>query len=226
VKKIVTPSRASLGMSTPASRRPLHVADRHAVHALHDDHVRRAQLPHHLRYEQQVEPLHVAAQLRGVGGLAHQVELVVQVGVELGDDLARLEPLAVDEDALDPDRELAQQGEVVVDRREHAGPEHLDRDLAPVLQDGEVDLGDRGRWPPAPRRSWRRRCRSAGRRPARPVARATASGKGGTRSCSLASSSAMSAGIRSRRVDMTWPNLTKIGPSVSSPRRSARRAKP
>ena len=52
------------------------------------------------------------------------------------------------------------------------------------------------------------------------VSRATASGKGGTRSCSLASSLAMSAGIRSRRVEMTWPNLTKIGPSVSSPRRS------
>ena len=51
------------------------------------------------------------------------------------------------------------------------------------------------------------------------VSRATSAGKGGTRSCSLASSLAMSAGIRSRRVEMTWPNLTKIGPSVSSPRR-------
>ena len=30
----------------------------------------------------------------------------------------------------------------------------------------------------------------------------------------------MSAGIRSRRVDSIWPNLTKIGPSVSSARRN------
>jgi hypothetical protein len=35
------------------------------------------------------QPGHVAAQLRGVGGLAHQVELVVQVDVELGHHLAR-----------------------------------------------------------------------------------------------------------------------------------------
>ena len=37
---------------------------------------------------------------------------------------------------------------------------------------------------------------------------ARSDGKGGTRSCSLASSSAMSSGTRSRRVDSTWPNLT------------------
>ena len=45
---------------------------------------------------------HVAAQLRGVGRLAHQVELVVQVLVELGDHLARLQALAVGRHALDP----------------------------------------------------------------------------------------------------------------------------
>ena len=39
---------------------------------------------------------------------------------------------------------------------------------------------------------------------------------GGTRSCSFASSSAMSTGSRSRRVDSAWPNFTKIGPSSSS----------
>ena len=51
-------------------------------------------------------------------------------------------------------------------------------------------------------------------------------GNGGTRSCSFASSSAMSGGRRSRRVDSIWPNLTKIGPSSSSAsrRRTARGA--
>ena len=50
-------------------------------------------------------------------------------------------------------------------------------------------------------------------------ATATSDGNGGTRSWSFASSSAMSCGRRSRRVESTWPNLTKIGPSVSSARR-------
>src|ERR1700704_5893238 len=38
-------------------------------------------------------------------------------------------------------------------------------------------------------------------------------GNGGTRSCRPASSSAMSVGKRSRRVESICPNLTKIGPS-------------
>src|SRR6267143_4013656 len=51
-------------------------------------------------------------------------------------------------------------------------------------------------------------------------ASASSPGNGGTRSCSFASSSARSAGKRSRRVESTWPNLTKIGPSASSARRN------
>src|SRR6266571_5019324 len=51
-------------------------------------------------------------------------------------------------------------------------------------------------------------------------ATASSPGNGGTRSWSFASSSARSAGKRSRRVESTWPNLTKMGPSASSARRS------
>ena len=59
----------------------------------------------------------------------------------------------------------------------------------------------------------------------RPKARSISSrdssaGNGGTLSCSLDSSSIMSGGTRSRRVDSSWPNLTKIGPSRSSASRS------
>src|SRR6266581_2677519 len=50
-------------------------------------------------------------------------------------------------------------------------------------------------------------------------ATASSAGNGGTWSCSFASSSARSAGSRSRRVESTWPNLTKMGPSASSARR-------
>ena len=46
-----------------------------------------------------------------------------------------------------------------------------------------------------------------------------AEANGGTRSCRSASSSAMSGGMRSRRVESVWPNLTKIGPSASRARR-------
>ena len=52
------------------------------------------------------------------------------------------------------------------------------------------------------------------------MARASAPGNGGTWSWSFASSSAMSAGSRSGRVESAWPNFTKIGPSSSSARRS------
>ena len=48
------------------------------------------------------------------------------------------------------------------------------------------------------------------------MATASSGAKGGTRSCSKASSSATSGGSKSRRVESTWPNFTKIGPSRSS----------
>ncbi len=48
---------------------------------------------------------------------------------------------------------------------------------------------------------------------------ASSGGKGGTLSCSQASSLAMSSGSRSRRVERIWPNLMKIGPRSCSARR-------
>ena len=82
-----------------------------------------------------------------------QVELVVQVVVELGDHLARLQALAVGRQPLDPARQRAHQREVVVDRREHAGPQHLDRDLAAVAAASRSAPARSRRWPPARRRS-------------------------------------------------------------------------
>ena len=144
VKKIVTPSRASFLMSTPASRRRCDLADRHAVHALHDDHVLGAELPHHLGHEHEAEALHVAAQLRRVGGLADQVELVVQVLVELGDDLARLQPLAVGRPALDhsarPGASSSMSSSIAASM---PGRSTLTATSRPSLQDREVHLRDR-----------------------------------------------------------------------------------
>ena len=117
-------------------------------------------------------------------------------------------------------RRGVEQREVARDRRLDARAQHLDRDLGAVVQPAR---GAPGR----PRRS-RSGCASKVREhpsiglPSERSTSATASsdGNGGTRSCSLASSSAMSSGSRSRRVESTWPNLTKIGPSVSSASRS------
>ncbi|MNN53595.1 hypothetical protein D3C81_1683590 [compost metagenome] len=47
----------------------------------------------------------------------------------------------------------------------------------------------------------------------------TCESNGGTRSCSFISSSAMSSGSRSRRVDRICPNLMKIGPRSCNARR-------
>ena len=123
---------------------PLDLADRHAEHALHHQHLGRAEVPDHLRHHQQVQAVHVAAQLRGVGRLAAQVQLVVQVLVELGDHFARAQAPAVGRQALEPARTGAQQPQVGVDHLEHAGTQHLDRHLAAVVQHAEMHLRDRG----------------------------------------------------------------------------------
>ena len=128
--------------------------------------------------------------------------------------------LAVGRQPLDPARHGAHQREVVVDRRQHARPQHLHRDLAAVFQHREVHLRDRGARHRLGLEAGEHRIDRAAEARARPAARAIAAGNGGTRSCSLASSSAMSGGSRSRRVDSTCPNLTKIGPRRSRPSRS------
>jgi hypothetical protein len=100
--------------------------------------------PDHLGDQHQIEPLHIAPQLGGVGRLTHQIELVVQVHVELGHHLAGLEAPAVAGQSLDPGGEHPQQREVVVDDLQHAGAQHLDGDLAAVVQLRKMHLGDRG----------------------------------------------------------------------------------
>ena len=57
----------------------------------------------------------IAPQLRAVGRLAHQVELVVDRLVEFGDDLARPQPLAFAPQPLDQRRRRMHQREVVLD---------------------------------------------------------------------------------------------------------------
>ena len=107
-----------------------------------------AEIPEHLGDQHQVQAFHVAAQLGSVRGLAHQVKLVVQVGVELGHHLARLEALAVGRELLDQLGHRAHQRQVAVDHRQHARAQHLDGNIAQLARTGadggKVHLGNRG----------------------------------------------------------------------------------
>jgi len=110
------------------------VRNAHAVHAFHDEHVRGAPVPEHLRHQQQIRLGEVAAQLAGVGRLAHQIEFIVQVLVELGDHLARLQALGVGPELFHPRGEITHEREVAVDHGQHARAQHLDRHLAAVVR--------------------------------------------------------------------------------------------
>ena len=123
------------------------LADRDAAHTLHHDDFGAAVVPDHLRDQHQVQPRHIAAQLGCAGRFTHQVELVVQVLVELGDYLARLEAPPIGKDAFNPGRHHAHQRQVLVDCQQHARAEHLDRNVTlpsvPTTQYGKVHLGNR-----------------------------------------------------------------------------------
>ncbi len=123
----------------------VHASDRNAVHALHRQHVHGAGTPVHLGHPQQTRVGEIAAQLIGVGALADQVELVVQVMVELVDHLQRPQPAGVGRHPGQQRAEGAQQRQVALDDVGHAGTQHLDRHRAAVVQTREVDLGDRRR---------------------------------------------------------------------------------
>ena len=115
VKKISTPARASRLKSMPAARSVGDAADRDAGHPLHDEHFARRPVPVDLGHPQQRRAQEIAPQLRAVGRLAHQVELVVDRLVEFGDDVARPQALAFAPQPLDERRRRAHQREIVLD---------------------------------------------------------------------------------------------------------------
>ena len=130
----------------PGFAQALDLPHRHAIHALHHQHFGADPVPEHLRHHDQMQIGHVAAQLGGTGGFAHQVQLIVQVLVELGHHLARLEALAVGRQAVYPRGHHADQAHILVDDLQHAGAQHFHRHLALasvlVTQGGEMHLRD------------------------------------------------------------------------------------
>ena len=132
----------------PRFAQSIHLTDGHALHALHHHHFGVAVIPENFWNQHQVQPLHIAAQLRRIGGFADQIQLVVQVVVKLSHHLQRLQALALIGELLHPARHHVHQGDVFVDHLFHAGAQHLDRDLSlltiAITHGGKVHLGNRG----------------------------------------------------------------------------------
>ena len=106
-----------------------------------------AKIPENFRDHHQIQPLHIAAQLRGIRCFAHQIEFVMQVFVKLRHDLHRLQALAVRRQTLHPARHHAHQAQVLVNDRQHTRTKYLHRHLAQLplfgLERGEMHLRNR-----------------------------------------------------------------------------------
>ena len=126
------------------SAQAVDVADRRADHALHHHHFGGAPVPVHLRHAQHAGVREIASQLAGVGGLQHQIELVMQMTLEFGNDFARAQALAVLPQRFDQQRAAVHQGDIVPDHGLDAGPQNFHGGLGAVRQGGEVNLRDRG----------------------------------------------------------------------------------
>ena len=111
----------------PGIAQALHLADGHAVHALHHQHIGGAVVPQHFRNEHQVEPRHIAAQLSGTRSFTNEIEFVVQIFVELRHHLARLEAPPVGRQAAHDVGHQVHEPQVFIDGVQHARTQHFDR---------------------------------------------------------------------------------------------------
>ena len=94
---------------------------RDAVDALHHEHVASRVVPVHLGHVEQVRVEEVAPQLRGVGRLALQVELVEHDLLVVAYHLDRAQAPPVGMEALEPVRQRVEQADVLANRALDAG---------------------------------------------------------------------------------------------------------
>ena len=120
---------------------PRDLRDLDAMDPLHDHDVLAAEVPVHLRHVQQRAAGEVALELRGIAGLAHEVELVQDRLFVLDDDFARPEAPGFRPVLLGEAGERVQHFEVEADRLAHAGTQHLDDDFAAVGQASRREPG-------------------------------------------------------------------------------------
>ena len=143
MKNISTPARAELLRIDALLQQLIHARNRNALHALHDHHLAVAPVPEDFRDEEQRRPDEIAPELGAVRGLAREIELVVDGAVELGDDLARFEALAIGPELLHHQCAGLHQREVLFDRARDVGTQNLDRGGGSIRQGRQVHLGDR-----------------------------------------------------------------------------------
>ncbi len=118
-----------------------HVCHRYAIDALHDEHLRPAIVPVHLRHVEQCRALEVAPELAGVGRFAQQVELVVDgLGIVV-DHFHQVQAACVDGDAFGGIGQHEQPGQVLADDRLEVRPYHLDHHFLAGTQLGGMHLG-------------------------------------------------------------------------------------
>ena len=113
-----------------------------AVHPFDGQHVAGAVVVKHFRHNQHIAVLEIASELAGIGGFAHQVQLVMQIFVEFRHYFARFQTLAVGKQTLDPSRTEAHQRQILFDYGQKVGAQNFDRHLFARMQAGFVYLGD------------------------------------------------------------------------------------
>ena len=123
----------------------VNILDRDAGHQLQREHIALGQLP--------VDPGHVitrlapeiAPELRGVGGLAFQIEFIQQGLFKLLDHAGKTQRPALRIIFFGLLGEVMQQRHVLADQGLDTRPEHLDNKIPAILQFGAMHLGHRGR---------------------------------------------------------------------------------
>ena len=116
------------------------VADRNTGNAFHGHHVRAGEIPVDFRHIQQRGSLEVGAQAAGVGGLAHQIQFVMDGLVVFVYHLARTQAPHRRRITFGKTRERVEQSQIALNNLLDTGTQHLDRDLGAVLQHRVVHL--------------------------------------------------------------------------------------
>ena len=112
--------------------------------ALDHHDIRAAVVPVDLRYVDLRVVVEVAAQLRRIGGLAHQVEFVEDGLLVLGDEFHRPQPPAFRPPPLGEPRERVEHLEIALDLLTHPWAQDLHHHFLAAVQARGVDLGDGG----------------------------------------------------------------------------------
>ena len=122
----------------------LHLRDRRAVHPLHHHHALRAKVPVDRGYDKERRRRKITSELARVRGLAHEVELIVDMARKLGHHVPGAQALAVGPEALHQRGTGLQKGEVTLHGGLDAGSQHLYRNFGAAVQPRQVHLRDRG----------------------------------------------------------------------------------